>query len=466
MFCNKKLICILIIFLAPVLLIFGQSRGAILDDQYDNLPRRAELSSISYEGLPDSFSLRHYAPLAGDQGDFGTCVGWAASYAARTISESIALNRLNQTESTQNAFSVVHIYKNIRPDDPQGLYGAQIYAALDFMRDTGTVRMPDIERELSLPRIDLANFKTLRLYPIADYVTLFTRQDRQKMTLITRVIKKSLTEGKPVIIGMNTPNSFLDAVGVWEPAENPQNFYGGHAMCVTGYDDNKYGGAFEVLNSWGRKWGNGGYIWIPYNTFADFVYEGYEIIDNISNFSDGIRFSGYVQMEIADQQAETVSFILTENRHYKSTQTLAEGSQVSFTIGSGESAYVYSFMVSHDADADNFFAPVLLFPQTGISPLLNYSDSAVTLPGENRLISMDTSGTKYLITLYSKQALDIHGILRIFASTRGTINKRLVASIGDSYTTSLLFSENEASFTAAPDDPRTVAALIISIESK
>ena len=36
----------------------------------------------------------------------------------------------------------------------------------------------------------------------------------------------------------------------------------GHAMVIIGYDDNMYGGAFEILNSWGEEWGDNGYIWI------------------------------------------------------------------------------------------------------------------------------------------------------------------------------------------------------------
>jgi len=465
---NRRFICFLSIFLLCSSLTFGQGRGAIFDDEYDNLPRRAELATRSYEGLPGSFSLKQYAPLPGDQADYGTCVGWASAYAARTISESIALNRLSQTETTQNVFSPIHLYKNIRPDDTRGLQGAQIYSALDFLRDNGAVRMLEIERDISFTRIDLDQYKLSRQYPIAGYVTLFSRDDRQKQALITRIVKKSLTEGKPVIIGMNTPDSFNDAREVWRPRENPQFFYYGHALCVVGYDDNRYGGAFEVLNSWGRKWGNGGFIWIPYDVFINFVMEAYEIIDNIASYSDTIRFDGFINMEISniEQHTRTASFALTQSNYYKATETITEGTEISFTVGARESAYVYSFSVSQPIGHDNFYSPVILFPQTGISPLLNYSDSIITLPGENRTITINESGTKYIITLYAKQSLDIQNIIRVFLSTQGTINKRLSAAIGDGYTTELFYNENEAAFTATPDDPRTVAALIVAITTE
>jgi len=236
-------------------------------------------------------------------------------------------------------------------------------------------------------------------------------------------------------------------------------------MCVVGYDDNMHGGSFEVLNSWGRKWGNGGYIWIPYQTFTDYVYEAYELIDNIALYSDENKFEGYVQMEIIssgkNQETRTVNFNLTQNNFYLASEIIAADAQISFTVGSAERSYVYSFMVSQPEGQENFYSPVLLFPQTGLSPLMN---SSMSLPGNDKTITL-TSGIDYLITLYSKQALDIQNVMRAFASAQGTINKRLAASLGDGYTTALTYNGNEAAFTLTPDDTRAIAALIIAIES-
>jgi len=464
---KRKIVSFLPFLLLISCAAFGQARGAILDDNYDNLPRRADLYTLSYEGLPSSYSLKQYSPLPGDQTEYGTCVAWAASYAARTILESVALNRLNQTETTQNAFSPVYVYRNVVTDDPECIYGTQIYSILDFMRDTGTTRMMDAERDTAFPRVDLAYYRTIRKYPIAGYVTLFSRDERQKLTLITRVIKRSLTEGKPVIIALNTPDSFLDAKDVWRPAENPANFYYAHALCVVGYDDNRFGGAFEVQNSWGRKWGNGGYIWIPYQAFVDFVYEGYELTDNISYLGGSYGFSGYVQIEVQqnrtapDQGTRTAVFNLTDNKYYTAAEVFTEETQISFSAGSGERAYVYSFRALQPLNENYFYTPELLFPQNGISPLLNQSEISVT-----SAVTLDTPGTEYFITLYSKEALDIHSIMRGFSSAQGSVNKRLAAAVGDNYTTELSFNENQTAFTASPENPGAVAALIAVIERR
>jgi C1A family cysteine protease len=468
----------LLLFLFGAGALYPQQRyplGAIFDEAaYSRLPRKAPLASRAYEGLPKFYSLKQYAPLPGDQTDYGTCVAWASAYAARTISESVALDRKNQTDTTQNAFSPVYIYRSIRPDDPECRQGAQIFWALDLMKDSGAVKMIDVERTVAFPRVDLSRYRESRKYPIADYVTLFSRDDKSKPGLVVRMVKKSLVEEKPVIIGMNTPSSFMEADTVWQPAESPRSFYGGHAMCVVGYDDEKNGGVFEVINSWGRKWGNGGFMWIPYAAFADFVMEGYEIIENLAIYSDTVKFAGSAQVEIiSGSGSEAAPLVSVSGAFYKTADPLEEGTRFRFTVGSGENAYVYAFAASRSPDTSagsgEFFSPVLLFPQTGVSPLLNYRDSVITIPGDDKSLVLDNApGMEYLFILYAKQALDIRAIMRRFEGAGGTPAERLSAAVGPDLlkADSVNYGEGNAAFTAETGDSRAVAALVVAIDHR
>jgi hypothetical protein len=64
-------------------------------------------------------------------------------------------------------------------------------------------------------------------------------------------------------------------------AENIGN--GLHAMCVVGYDDDKgLGGAFEVVNSWGKDFGDDGYFWLTYDAFKILGTEAYVMNDKPS----------------------------------------------------------------------------------------------------------------------------------------------------------------------------------------
>jgi len=50
--------------------------------------------------------------------------------------------------------------------------------------------------------------------------------------------------------------------------ERGDSVEGGHAVVAIGYDDKKvigkYTGAIMIRNSWGVKWGDHGYGWLPY----------------------------------------------------------------------------------------------------------------------------------------------------------------------------------------------------------
>ena len=55
------------------------------------------------ESLPDSISWREFAPYPGDQGSYGTCVGWSSGYCAMTTLYSKQLNLKNRNVITAMA---------------------------------------------------------------------------------------------------------------------------------------------------------------------------------------------------------------------------------------------------------------------------------------------------------------------------------------------------------------------------
>jgi hypothetical protein len=438
-------------------------RGAILDGEvYNKLPRKAELLSRAYTALPARISLKQYAPFPGDQTDYGSCVAWASAYAARTISESIAVNRRDRTGTTGNVFSPAYVYKNIT-DDPECQNGAMISWALDFFKDKGPARILDSERKTDFRKIDVSLYAEEKKYPIADYVILFDSDadDTKNSTKITKV-KKSLAEGKPVIIGMNTPNSFINAKDVWQPRENGSRWYGGHAMCVVGYDDDMDGGCFEVQNSWGKKWGNAGFIWIHYEDFARFVPEAYEMIENLAAFEDGAKYSGFAGIELYNS-GDTMPVNLTEEGFYKTTKAWPSGTEFRFILGNSTRSYVYAFAADSSGNGTSRIFPA----DNATSPILDYAESAIAWPGEHRWIKLDdTAGTDYLVVLFSKQALDLDRIRSRFAEARGSFSERAAEAAGPSFigAENVHYEQNEIRFTAESQDSKSVFGLLLAIE--
>jgi hypothetical protein len=301
-------------------------------------------------------------------------------------------------------------------------------------------------------------FNSSAKYPIAEYATLFGTTVTNPAVKI-QMVKKSIAESKPVVIGMNCPPSFERVQDVWRPSETSSAYYGGHAMCVIGYDDTKYGGSFEILNSWGEDWGNRGFTWIPYSAFSDFVFEAYGITDNLALYQEKINFSGFAQIEVRGGAGMSVSF---QNGYYRTLTAYRSGTRFRYLLGNKDAAFVYAF-----AADDTNAAPAEIFPLAGVSPMLDYSENIVPFPGEFNWIQLDDrSGTDYLVVLYAKHELDIAAIRRRFAASQGSFPERVARAVGADYISAsqVNYAPSKLEFTASPVNKNAVLGLLLAIQ--
>jgi hypothetical protein len=448
--------------------------GAIIDvDLYNSIPRKAIQLSRNYSNIPSVYSMKQYAPIPNSQ-RYGTCTAWASAYAARTIAESIALNRTDRFLTTQNVFSPMFVYKtvfliNYNDPNPSGVRGISIYYALNLLKNEGAVRMPNFEMNMPITQILLSYYSGYRRYPIADFQTLYaswTLLARDGDPIRTRMVKKSISEGKPVVIAIKCPQSFQDArnTDVWYPYpnEDPITYEGSaHALCVVGYDDNKYGGAFEIQNSWGiTDWGNRGYIWIPYSVFDKWAYEAYDMTENLSNY-ETIEFSGFVQIEVYNSnQGMPVRF---NGEYYQTINSYQSGTSFRYLIGNNKPSYVYAF-----AGDSGTTRTTRIFPpeDQNISPILDYNENVVAFPGEATWVQLDDNvGVDYLIVLYAKEALEIDRIRQRFESTRGSLPERVSAAVGSNFISArnANYNTDEIRFSAVSANPKAVFGLLLAI---
>lgn len=82
---------------------------------------------------------------------------------------------------------------------------------------------------------------------------------------LTNSIVSALVAGYPVTFGTRLGVSFLEDRGPSRIDVPPDGepIAGNHAMCITGFHRDEDGsGWFEVLNSWGRYWRQGGLCWM------------------------------------------------------------------------------------------------------------------------------------------------------------------------------------------------------------
>lgn len=78
------------------------------------------------------------------------------------------------------------------------------------------------------------------------------------------VIKKWLLKNEPIAMGMAIYSNFTNnRTGIINIPSLGDEFLGGHAIIICGYDDKNK--KFIMRNSWGSYWGDKGYFYLPYD---------------------------------------------------------------------------------------------------------------------------------------------------------------------------------------------------------
>ena len=229
--------------------------------------------------LRSSVDLTSQFPPPGDQGQDDSCVAWALAYALKSYQESRehgwGFVRDDGNLDTTHVFSPAYIYDALYdPNNP----GLDVDKAFDILVNGaatddemhGLVLDPQVkptDDQVSASR----PFRILRYKPVRKFTDLTD-------SAFISSVKDYLSNGVPVVIEGWVSDDFrslrgptgrvplVDSRG-WDTMRTTYP-NGAHAMVVVGYDDSVGDGAFKVINSYGRKWRDGGFGWIDYATFA------------------------------------------------------------------------------------------------------------------------------------------------------------------------------------------------------
>ena len=237
----------------------------------------ANTTAASYDGsrqgnpnaaatLPASVDLSAAFPPPGDQGQESSCVGWAVAYGLKSYQERVE----NEWPlSTATVFSPAYVYNQINGGQDDG---SLIDDALDLVIAQGAASlatMPYVAGDfLSQPsstaRAEALNYRASKKYRVRSI-------DQAKAALVQR---------KPIVAGLSVYPQLQQLFGsgsVYNTAVPPR--LGGHAVVIVGYDDNRFGGSFKVMNSWGRDTGDGGFFYLPYSFASTVIDVAYTLDD-------------------------------------------------------------------------------------------------------------------------------------------------------------------------------------------
>jgi hypothetical protein len=365
------------------------AKGLIFNDvAYQKMPIKDSLTRNVSINLPSKASLKAFCPTSGHQSSYSNCIGWAASYSARTIVWAKQTNTTSKKEITKQAFSPDFVYKSIKPKDTNCNQGAEILPALAFLQKQGDILKTDLATcPDSIPQKWLLQAAKNK---IDGFEKLFELNESNAQKI--KALKKSLAEGNPVVIASYLPPSFsaLETV-LWSPKEPLETYLHqdkyGHALCVVGYDSIKFGGAFEIQNSYGENWGDKGFCWVRYNDLAACTLYAFELIPPITEqiahtntLKGDLHFilPNGLEMPVTFQEGMPLS-------SYRMAHFYKPKTTFRIHLNRSEPSYLYIITAGATQKVD------VLFPQYAMmTPIVTYKQGKVVLPHENKAYSTDT----------------------------------------------------------------------------
>lgn len=199
---------------------------------------------------------KSFTPIK-DQGDMGAC----SAFAAVSIFEYI-LKKNRQPDvdlSEQFVYYCARKSEGVESLDA----GSSLYSVMNSMAQDGVCleklfpyNPANIDAEPSQEAVEDASTRKVK-------TVLNVKRD-------VNDIRSAICEGYPVAISLKLYDSFNPVKGfIPMPGEEEisAGTSGNHAMVIVGYDnENQF---FKVRNSWGRKFGDKGYCYLPYSYISD-----------------------------------------------------------------------------------------------------------------------------------------------------------------------------------------------------
>ena len=236
--------------------------------------------------LPSKISYRSYAPSVMDQEQTATCVGYSVAYSQLSTQQNILMGVTNEYQKLFRSMDPNFIYSLIRDmGDSWCEQGTSITDAMNILKSYGCkplVWYPWIRCNDHKTALEDFTMAVASNYAISNYAAISMDVN------VISTVKKALHQRFVVSCGIQLTESFVKGTSVsfgnYSPRKG-ESFIGGHAMCVVGYDDNRNGGSFEIMNSYGEGYGDNGFVWIKYADFYSLISEAYVLI--LEDFKKG-----------------------------------------------------------------------------------------------------------------------------------------------------------------------------------
>lgn len=461
-------------------------------------PRKVALSFRSFASMPPAYSLEPWCPTPGNQGQHGTCVAFANGYGIGTILYAKMHGITDKAMINKYAYSASHLFERIKnKGDDDCKIGTDPLKALWLMVDSGNALTMTVPYNCGTVISEQAK-REAPLYHLEDISILFAAKGM--LTVDTYVLpdqaaidatKKALLEGTPVSTGFFLPASFFDIkTDVWiaTPQDSLSDWqHKGHAMAVVGYDDNKYGGSFRVLNSWGTGWADHGFIWVPYKTFIKWCVLAMQVFGSddtpvpaelvpkpapvpdpkpvpvpdpkpvpvpdpkpvpvpdpqpvptpkpqpplVTVLNGSVEFKTNTGEDMPVTRISSRNLVVEEEQAdkedlvaYTMVNSYTSGTKFRFYLNSQTEAYIYAFATDLTGKINR------ILPFDDLVSTHVGSNSIIAFPSDTKVIKMDENkGTDYLLILFSKEKINVNELLENMTKVKGGLSRKVINALG------------------------------------
>lgn len=204
--------------------------------------------------LPDHVDLRENMPPVYDQGQLGSCT-------ANALGAAFQFDQIRQglPSWTPSRLMIYYLERQIEGTIKEDA-GAQIRDGAKVLAKYGVCpeeHWPyDVDKFQLEP--DVEDMKIASQNQVLRYARVEQTEDD---------ILGVLASGYPITFGFTVYEGFESrqcaATGYLQMPGKKDKCYGGHAVLACGYDREKR--LILVRNSWGPKWGQHGYFWMPFD---------------------------------------------------------------------------------------------------------------------------------------------------------------------------------------------------------
>lgn len=220
--------------------------------------------------LPSKIDYAKQMTPVRDQGDEGTCVAFACVVGVKEYQDSKEFKKYIEL-SPRYLYNLCKKYDGI-----PGQEGTFPRIAMKVLFKYGVCKencWPYKPHQRNYP-CSTADTEA-KTYRIKAYARLNTVLE----------MKRSLIVNGPFVSGVRVYSSWFTKrvfkTGLIPMPKKQDEYEGGHAICIVGYDEKK--GIFKFKNSWGTKWGDEGYGYLPYDYIKKYSMDSWSSTDLILN---------------------------------------------------------------------------------------------------------------------------------------------------------------------------------------